>query len=74
MQAGQIGNRILRDIRWLTDDDRATLFEAFLDIAGRLQGGDDTASVDLTARWRHAGLHAFDRHRKQDRTGQHRQT
>ncbi|MBE7731359.1 conjugal transfer protein TraD [Komagataeibacter sp. FXV3] len=72
MQAGQIGNRVLRDILWLPDEDRATLFGAFLDIAGRLQGGDDTALVDLTARWRRAGLHAFDRHRE---TGQdNRQT
>nr|WP_118963920.1 conjugal transfer protein TraD [Komagataeibacter saccharivorans] len=71
MQAEQIRNCVLRDIPWLTDDDRATLFAAFLDIAGQLQSGDDTASVDLTARWRRAGLHAFDRHREtgQDNTG-----
>jgi len=41
----------------LTDDDRATMLGAFLDIAGQLQ---DTAPVDLKTRWRRAGLHAFD--------------
>jgi hypothetical protein len=44
----------------LTDDDRATLLGAFLDIAGQLQGGNDTAPTDLKTRWRRAGLHAFD--------------
>ncbi|EGG79007.1 conjugal transfer protein TraD [Gluconacetobacter sp. SXCC-1] len=52
----------------LTDDDRATLLGAFLDIAGQLQGSNDTAPVDLKARWRRAGLHAFDRDREHDRT------
>ncbi|AXY24312.1 Conjugal transfer protein TraD (plasmid) [Komagataeibacter saccharivorans] len=44
----------------LTDDDRATMLGAFLDIAGQLQGKNDTAPVDLKTRWRRAGLHAFD--------------
>ena len=44
----------------LTDDDRATLLGAFLDIAGQLQGSNETTPVDLKTRWRRAGLHAFD--------------
>ncbi|MCE2580858.1 conjugal transfer protein TraD [Komagataeibacter sp. FNDCR1] len=52
----------------LTDDDRATLLGAFLDIAAQLQGRDDTTPTDLKARWRRAGLHAFDMDREQDRT------
>ncbi|AHI27204.1 MULTISPECIES: conjugal transfer protein TraD [Acetobacteraceae] len=52
----------------LTDDDRATLLGTFLDIAGQLQGSNDTAPVDLKTRWRRAGLHAFDRDREHDRT------
>lgn len=50
----------------LTDDDRATLLGAFLDIAGQLQGREDTAPTDLKTRWRRAGLHAFDRDREHD--------
>ncbi|MGG6430866.1 conjugal transfer protein TraD [Acetobacter ghanensis] len=52
----------------LTDDDRATLFGAFLDIAGQIQGSNETTSGDLKARWRRAGLHAFDRDREHDKT------
>ncbi|MBL7241334.1 conjugal transfer protein TraD [Komagataeibacter rhaeticus] len=52
----------------LTDDDRATLLGAFLDIAGQLREGRTTASGDLKTRWRRAGLHAFDRDREHDRT------
>lgn len=50
----------------LTDDDRATLLGAFLDIAGQLQGGNDTAPIDLKTRWRRAGLNAFDADRDHD--------
>ena len=50
----------------LTDDDRATLLGAFLDIAGQLQGGNETTPDDLKTRWRRAGLHAFDRDREHD--------
>jgi hypothetical protein len=46
----------------LTDDDRATMLGAFLELAARLQGtdhhGDDPAS--LLALWRRRGLKAFD--------------
>ncbi|MDF3626206.1 conjugal transfer protein TraD [Brytella acorum] len=51
----------------LTDDDRATLFGAFLDIAGQLQGGNDTTLDDLKTRWKRVGLHAFDADRGYDR-------
>ena len=51
----------------LLDDDRATLFGALLDIAGRLQPQEDgrqegkaETPADLKARWRRRGLHAFD--------------
>ena len=51
----------------LTYDDRATLLGAFLDIAGQLQGGSkETTPTDLKARWRRAGLHAFDADRDHD--------
>ncbi|WP_338332650.1 conjugal transfer protein TraD [Acetobacter sp. LMG 32666] len=52
----------------LTDDDRATMLGAFLDIAGQLQARNDAASTDLKTRWRRAGLHAFDADRNHDRT------
>ena len=46
----------------LTDDDRATLLGAFLDLAGQLRNGDDngTPPANLIARWRRAGMRAFD--------------
>ena len=51
----------------LTDDDRATLLGAFLDIAGQLREGNETTPGDLKTRWRRAGLRAFDRDREHDR-------
>ncbi|MBS0961227.1 conjugal transfer protein TraD [Acetobacter thailandicus] len=51
----------------LTDDDRATMLGAFLDIAWQLQGDSDTTPADLKTRWRRRGLHTFDRDRKYDR-------
>lgn len=46
----------------LTDDDRATLLGAFLELADRLQGDEhpDGSRADLLIRWRRRGLHAFD--------------
>ena len=46
----------------LTDDDRAILLGAFLDLADRLRGSDDAGDDPrhLAARWRRRGLHAFD--------------
>ncbi|WP_081827953.1 conjugal transfer protein TraD [Kozakia baliensis] len=50
----------------LTNDDRATLLGAFLDLANQLQGNTPTLSVDLRTRWRRAGLKAFDADRVSD--------
>ena len=46
----------------LTDDDRATLLGALLDVAGQLRNGDDNGitPADLVVRWRRRGLRAFD--------------
>jgi hypothetical protein len=46
----------------LVDDDRATLLGAFMEIADRLRGGDDTGGDPrhLAARWRRRGLRTFD--------------
>jgi hypothetical protein len=47
----------------LTDDDRATLLGAFLELATRLQGEgqpEEATAADLRARWRRRGLRAFD--------------
>ena len=46
----------------LTDDDRATLLGALLDLAGQLRSGDDdgTTPADLIARWHRAGIRAFE--------------
>ena len=46
----------------LTDDDRATLLGAFLELADRLREDEhlDASRADLLSRWRHRGLYAFD--------------
>jgi hypothetical protein len=46
----------------LTDDDRATLLGAFLDLADRLRASNDAGDdpSHLAARWRRRGLRAFD--------------
>ena len=48
----------------LVDDDRATLFGAFLELAARLQGQAEErqgeSPADLLARWRRRGLRAFE--------------
>ena len=45
----------------LTDDDRATLLGALLNVAGQLRNGTDggTTPADLAARWRRRGLRAL---------------
>jgi hypothetical protein len=49
----------------LVDDDRATLLGAFLELASRLQEGDDQVRpADLMTRWRRRGLRAFEADRK----------
>ena len=46
----------------LTDDDRATLLGAFLELMDRLQadGHQDASRTELLACWRRRGLRAFD--------------
>ena len=48
----------------LTDDDRATLLGALLELANQLQAQDDERQeekpADLKARWRRQGLRAFE--------------
>jgi len=44
----------------LTDDDRATLLGAFLDLANQIRRYGDTPPDSLKIRWRRAGLRAFD--------------
>ena len=55
----------------LTDDDRATLLGALMEVAGRLRGAGDDDPAHLRARWRRAGLRAFDADREtaQDEPG-----
>lgn len=44
----------------LTDDDRATMLGALMEVAGRLRGSDDGADpAHLRARWRRAGMRVF---------------
>jgi hypothetical protein len=54
------------DLVALLDDDRATLLGAFLELADRLRGPDDTGDDPrhLTTRWRRRGLRAFDADRE----------
>ena len=59
----ELGGLIVKaDLVELTDDDRATLLGALLDLAGQLRnGGDDgTTPADLIARWRRSGMRAFE--------------
>ena len=50
----------------LTDDDRATLLGAFLELASQLRNGDDqdTTPAELVKRWRRRGLRAFEADKK----------
>jgi len=48
------------DLVELLDDDRATLLGALLDVAGQIRGAGDTDPEHLRARWRRAGLRAFE--------------
>jgi hypothetical protein len=48
----------------LTDDDRATMLGALLEVAAGLRGMGDDDPAHLRARWRRAGLRAFDADRE----------
>ncbi len=58
----ELGGLVLKaDLVELLDDDRATLLGALLDVAGQLRGmGDGDDPAHLRARWRRAGLRAFE--------------
>ena len=59
----ELGGLVLKaDLVELLDDDRATLLGALLDVASLLRNGSDdgTTPADLVARWRRAGLRAFE--------------
>lgn len=69
----ELGGLVLKaDLVELLDDDRATLLGAFLDVAGQLRGAGDADTAHLRARWRRAGLRAFEAERDAANT-EHRQ-
>ena len=57
----ELGGLVLKaDLAELLDDDRATLLGALLDVAGQLRGTSDGDPAHLRARWRRAGMRAFE--------------
>jgi hypothetical protein len=57
----ELGGLVLKaDLVELLDDDRATILGALLDVAGQLRGADDAVPAHLRARWRRAGMRAFE--------------
>ena len=57
----ELGGLVLKaDLAELLDDDRATLLGALLDVAGQLRGTGDGDPAHLRARWRRAGMRAFE--------------
>jgi hypothetical protein len=48
----------------LTEDDRATMLGAFLELAAALRGAGDEDPAHLRARWRRRGMRAFDADRE----------
>ena len=48
------------DLAELVDDDRATLLGALLNLASQLRGAGDADPAHLRARWRRAGMRAFE--------------
>ena len=57
----ELGGLVLKaDLVELLDDDRATILGALLDVAGQLRGAGDADPEHLRARWRRAGLRAFE--------------
>ena len=59
----ELGGLVVKaDLVELADDDRATLLGALLDLASQLRNGTDdgTPPADLVARWRRAGMRAFE--------------
>jgi len=57
----ELGGLVLKaDLVELLDDDRATLLGALLDVASQLRGASGDDPAHLRARWRRAGLRAFE--------------
>ena len=57
----ELGGLVLKsEMVELLDDDRATILGALLDAAGQLRGTGDADPAHLRARWRRAGLRAFE--------------
>jgi len=60
----ELGGLVIKaDLVELLDDDRATLLGALLDVAGQLRGAGDADPAHLRARWRRAGMRAFEAER-----------
>ena len=60
----ELGGLVLKaDLAQLLDDDRATILGALLDVAGQLRGAGDVDPAHLRARWRRAGMCAFEAER-----------
>ena len=63
----ELGGLILKaDLVELLDDDRATILGALLDAAVQLRGAGDANPTHLRARWRRAGLRAFEADKEAD--------
>ena len=57
----ELGSLVLKaDLMELLDDDRATILGALLDVAAQLRGTGDADAAHLRARWRRAGMRAFE--------------
>lgn len=58
----ELGGLVVKaDLVELLDDDRATLLGALLDVAAQLRGMDSSDDpTHLRARWRRAGMRAFE--------------
>ena len=63
----ELGGLVLKaDLVELLDDDRAMILGALLDVAGQLRNASDTDPAHLRARWRRAGLRAFEADKQAD--------
>ena len=63
----ELGGLVLKaDLVQLLDDDRATILGALLDAAGQLRGAGDADPAHLRARWRRAGMRAFEADKEAD--------
>lgn len=63
----ELGGLVLKaDLPELLDDDRATLLGALLDVAGQLRDAGDADPAHLRARWRRAGMCAFEADKNAD--------